>query len=155
MNEGSKASRLHNKNVVVIGGSRGLGRAIVAAAYAAGAGAGRCTAGTAAQVARRCIAGRADTRAGRDRGGRSAKVFETLAPEVVVACAGAIPHMAPPVEQNWEQFSRNWKSDVKLSLLCSQHLDSSWQEGLQIVHESDSTSRISRPSMEYSQRFII
>ena len=52
------------------------------------------------------------------------------------------------MEQNWAQFSRNWKSDVKLSLLCSQHLDSSWQEwleGLQIEHESDGTSRLFGP----------
>ena len=50
--------------------------------------------------------------------------------------------MAPPVEQTWEQFSHTWTSDVKLSLLCSQHPDSSWQEGLQIVHERDGTSRL-------------
>ena len=37
MNEGIKALRLHDKNVIVIGGSRGLGRTIVAAVYAAGA----------------------------------------------------------------------------------------------------------------------
>jgi NAD(P)-dependent dehydrogenase (short-subunit alcohol dehydrogenase family) len=49
-----------------------------------------------------------------------AQVFETLAPDVLVVCAGAIPHMAPPVEQNWEQFSRNWNSDVKMSLHFSQ-----------------------------------
>ena len=37
MNELSQAQRLRGKNVVVIGGSRGLGRAIVAAAHAEGA----------------------------------------------------------------------------------------------------------------------
>ncbi len=87
MNEGIKASRLHDKNVVVIGGSRGLGRTIVAAASAEGA---------------------------------PARVFERLVPDVLVVCAGAIPHMAPLVEQTWEQFSRNWNSEVKLSLLFAQ-----------------------------------
>ena len=37
MNGGIEAPRFHDKNVVVIGASRGLGRAIVAAAYAEGA----------------------------------------------------------------------------------------------------------------------
>jgi len=52
--------------------------------------------------------------------GAPAQVFETLLPDILVVCAGAMPHMAPLVEQNWEQFSRNWNSDVKMSLLFSQ-----------------------------------
>jgi len=47
-------------------------------------------------------------------------VFATLSPDVLILCAGAIPHAAPLVEQNFEQFSRNWNSDVKMSLLFSQ-----------------------------------
>ena len=47
-------------------------------------------------------------------------MFETLLPDILVVCAGALPHMAPLVEQSWEQFSRNWNSDVKMSLLFSQ-----------------------------------
>jgi len=38
----------------------------------------------------------------------------------LVVCAGAIPHTAPLGEQSWEQFSRNWNTDVKMSLLFSQ-----------------------------------
>ena len=52
--------------------------------------------------------------------GAPAKVFETLLPDILVVCAGALPYMAPLVEQRWEQFSRNWNSDVKMSLLFSQ-----------------------------------
>ena len=37
MNESLTTQRLHSKNVVVIGGSKGVGRAIVAAAHAQGA----------------------------------------------------------------------------------------------------------------------
>jgi len=37
MNELSKAQRLRGKNVVIIGGSRGLGKTIVAATHAEGA----------------------------------------------------------------------------------------------------------------------
>ncbi len=49
-----------------------------------------------------------------------AEVFETLSPDVLVICGGTIPHSAPLQEQSWEQFSRNWNSDVKMSLLFSQ-----------------------------------
>jgi NADP-dependent 3-hydroxy acid dehydrogenase YdfG len=52
--------------------------------------------------------------------GAPAKVFATLAPDVEIVCAGAIPHMASLVEQSWEQFSRNWNADVKMSLLFAQ-----------------------------------
>jgi NAD(P)-dependent dehydrogenase (short-subunit alcohol dehydrogenase family) len=121
MNEGIKAPRLHNKNVVVIGASRGLGRTIVAAVYAQGA---RVLA-----VARKAeplkqlaaeFPGVQILALDGTSEGAPAKVFETLAPDVLVVCAGAIAHMAPLVEQTWEQFSRNWNSDVKLSLLFSQ-----------------------------------
>ena len=47
-------------------------------------------------------------------------VFETLSPDVLVLCAGAAPHAAPLGEQSFEQFSRNWNSDVKLSLFFLQ-----------------------------------
>jgi len=121
MSEGIKASRLHDKNVVVIGGSRGLGRTIVAAVSAEGA---RVLA-----VARKAeplkrlaaaIPGVQILALDATEQGAPAKVFETLIPDVLVVCAGAIPHMAPLVEQTWEQFSHNWNSDVKLSLLFSQ-----------------------------------
>ncbi|HET8850944.1 MAG TPA: SDR family oxidoreductase, partial [Ktedonobacteraceae bacterium] len=121
MKESSQTQRLRDKNVVVIGASRGLGRSIVAAVYAEGA---RVLA-----VARKpeplkqlaaAFPGVRILALDATEEGAPAQVFETLAPDVLVVCAGAIPHMAPLVEQTWEQFSRNWNSDVKLSLLFSQ-----------------------------------
>lgn len=121
MNESSQTQRLRDKNVVVIGGSRGLGRSIVAAVYAEGA---RVLA-----VARKAeplkqlamaFPGVQTLALDATEEGAPAKVFETLTPDVLIICAGAIPHMAPLVEQTWEQFSRNWNSDTKLSLLFSQ-----------------------------------
>ena len=121
MNESITTQRLHGKNVVVIGGSKGVGRAIVAAASASGA--------QVLAVARQeePLKQLADDFSGvhilgLDATDESAptKVFETLSPDVLVVCAGAIPHMAPLGEQSWEQFSRNWNSDVKMSLLFSQ-----------------------------------
>ncbi len=121
MNESLTTQRLQGKNVVVIGGSKGVGRAIVAAAHAQGA--------QVLAVARKAepLLKLADDFSGvhilgLDATGESApaKVFETLSPDVLVVCAGAIPHTAPLGEQSWEQFSRNWNSDVKMSLLFSQ-----------------------------------
>jgi NAD(P)-dependent dehydrogenase (short-subunit alcohol dehydrogenase family) len=121
MNQSSQTQRLQGKNVVIIGASRGLGRSIVAAVSAEGA---RVLA-----VARKAeplkqlaaaFPGVQIIALDATEEGAPARVFEALAPDVLVACAGAIPHMAPLVEQTWEQFSRNWNSDVKLSLLFSQ-----------------------------------
>jgi NAD(P)-dependent dehydrogenase (short-subunit alcohol dehydrogenase family) len=121
MNEGFKVPRFHEKNVVVIGASRGLGRTIVAAAYTEGA---RVLAvARSAEPLRQLAAAFPGVRIlalDATLEGAPAQVFETLAPDILVVCAGAIPHMAPLVEQNWEQFSSNWNSDVKLSLLFSQ-----------------------------------
>ena len=121
MNELKKTQSLRGKNVVVIGGSRGLGKSIVAATHAEGA---RVLA-----VARReqslsqlaaDIAGVRVLALDAASEGAPAQVFETLLPDILIVCAGALPHMAPLVEQSWEQFSRNWNSDVKISLLFSQ-----------------------------------
>src|SRR5712692_8989717 len=121
MNEAIKTKRLNGKNVVVIGGSKGVGRAIVAAAHAQGA--------HVLAVARqeKPLLKLVDVFPGVQMLGLDAteesapaKVFETLPPDVVIVCAGAIPHTAPLGEQSWEQFSRNWNTDVKMSLLFSQ-----------------------------------
>ena len=110
-NESNQTQRLRDKNVVVIGASRGLGRAIVAAVYAEGA---RVLAvARSAEPLKQLAAAFPGVRIlalDATSEGAPTKVFETLAPDVLVVCAGAIPHMAPLVEQTWEQFSRNWNS---------------------------------------------
>src|SRR5207248_1156830 len=121
MNELRKAQRLHGKNVVIIGGSRGLGKTIVAATHAEGA---RVLAVARLEQSRRQLAaeipGVRVLALDAASEGAPAQVFETLLPDILVVCAGALPYMAPLVEQSWEQFSRNWNSDVKMSLLFSQ-----------------------------------
>jgi len=121
MNESINTKRLNGKNVVVIGGSKGVGRAIVAAAHAQGA--------QVLAVARQeeplfkladSFSGVHILRLDATDESAPAKVFATLSPDVLVVCAGAIPHAAPLGEQSWEQFSRNWNSDVKMSLFFSQ-----------------------------------
>jgi NAD(P)-dependent dehydrogenase (short-subunit alcohol dehydrogenase family) len=121
MNETSQTQRLRDKNVVVIGGSRGLGRAIVAAAYAEGARV-LAVARQEAELARLTeeLSGVQVLALDATSERAPARVFATLPPDVLIVCAGAIPHMAPLGEQSWEQFSRNWNTDVKLSLFFSQ-----------------------------------
>ncbi len=121
MSEAITTQRLRGKNVVIIGGSRGLGRDIVAATQAEGA---QVLAVARQEQSLRQLAaefpGVQVLALDASSEGAPAKVFEVLLPDILVVCAGAIPHMAPLVEQNWEQFSRNWNSDVKMSLLFSQ-----------------------------------
>ncbi len=121
MNESITTQRLHGKNVVVIGGSKGVGRAIVAAAHAEGAQV--LAVARQEEPLRKLVAAFPAVQMLRlDATDESApaKVFATLSPDVLVVCAGAIPHAAPLGEQSWEQFSRNWNSDVKMSLFFSQ-----------------------------------
>ena len=113
-------NRLNGKNVVVVGGSKGVGRAIVAATHAEGA--------QVLAVARqeKPLSKLASEFPGVHILGLDgtsenapAKVFETLSPDVLVVCGGATPYTAPLPKQSWEQFSRNWNTDVKMSFLFS------------------------------------
>src|SRR6266567_3658256 len=105
MNELMKTQRLRGKNVVVIGGSRGLGRTIVATTHAEGA---QVLAVARREQSLRQLAaefpGVQVLTLDAASEGAPVKVFETLLPDILVVCAGAMPHMAPLVEQNWEQF---------------------------------------------------
>src|SRR5260370_28214852 len=106
MNELSQAQRLRGKNGVVIGGSRGLGRAIVGAAHAEGAHV-LAVARQEAELAKLTEEFSGVQVLALDATSESApaKVFATLSPDVLIVCAGAIPHMAPLGEQSWDQLS--------------------------------------------------
>ena len=121
MNVSRNESGLRSKKVVVVGASRGLGRAIVEGAYAEGAQV-LAVARTAAELARISeeLPGVQVLELDATSDDAPARVFATLVPDVLVICAGATPHMAPLGEQSWEQFSRNWNTDVKISLLFAQ-----------------------------------
>jgi NAD(P)-dependent dehydrogenase (short-subunit alcohol dehydrogenase family) len=109
---------LSKKNVVVIGGSRGLGRVIVNAVHTDGA--------QVLAVARQSkplsqlpeeLPGVITLAADATDESAPARVFETLRPDVLVICAGAVPHMASLQDQDWQEFARNWNTDVKASFL--------------------------------------
>jgi NAD(P)-dependent dehydrogenase (short-subunit alcohol dehydrogenase family) len=106
---------LAGKNVVVIGGSRGVGRRVVEAASRLGA---RVLA-----VARHEkplqqlaeVSGAEYLPLDATDEGAPGKVFEVLEPDVLVLCAGAFPPAGPLHEQSWRQFSINWEADVKMA----------------------------------------
>lgn len=91
------------KPVVVVGGSRGLGRGVADAARQAGA---RVT-----TVAR----DQADIQGDATDEGFAEKVLAELRPGLLVVTAGAVPVMGPLTEQTWEGFSTNWHADVRIA----------------------------------------
>jgi NAD(P)-dependent dehydrogenase (short-subunit alcohol dehydrogenase family) len=108
--------QLTGKNVVVIGGSRGVGRRIVEATIGNGA---RVLAVARQQGPLRQLAQEfPDTEVlpldARDEGAPS-KVFDVLQPDILVLCGGAFPPAAPLHELSWEEFAVNWEADVKIA----------------------------------------
>lgn len=107
---------LTNKNVIVIGGSRGVGRKIAEAAASRGA--------NVLAVARQMEALRRLAEAGADidilsvdatEPNAPAKVFGRMLPNVLIVCGGSSPHAKPIQKQSWEEFSGNWEVDVKIA----------------------------------------
>src|SRR5258708_3651850 len=107
---------LTGKNLVVIGGSRGVGRRIVEAAARNGA---RVLAvarkeGPLRQLAQEVSDTEVLSLDATDEGAPS-KVFGVLQPDILVLCGGAFPPAAPLHEQSWHEFAVNWESDVKIA----------------------------------------
>jgi NAD(P)-dependent dehydrogenase (short-subunit alcohol dehydrogenase family) len=111
--EESLMAAMSGRKAVVIGGSRDVGRAIVAAAYAEGA--------DVLAVARRQEPLEQLSRDLPGVGTLAVDARDETAPEQIFAalqlCGGAWPHAAPLHEQDWETFSRSWENDVKYSFL--------------------------------------
>jgi NAD(P)-dependent dehydrogenase (short-subunit alcohol dehydrogenase family) len=126
---------LQGQNVVVVGGSRGVGRSIVEAALGEGA--------TVLAVARGAAAlkelswekpGVKTLAVDATKEAAPEVVFDTLAPDVLVICAGALAPSAPLQEQSWEVFSANWETDVKAAFLfCKAALNNRLKPGSRVV----------------------
>ncbi|MFZ1104165.1 MAG: SDR family oxidoreductase [Hyphomicrobiaceae bacterium] len=126
---------LAGKSVVVIGGSRGVGRRIVEVAARSG---GRVLAVARQESALRQLA--------RDVAGTEvlsldatdeaapSKVFAILDPDMLVLCGGAFPPVAPLHEQIWQEFAVNWESDVKIAFhFCKAALSRPLSPGASVV----------------------
>jgi NAD(P)-dependent dehydrogenase (short-subunit alcohol dehydrogenase family) len=138
---------LTGKSMVVIGGSRGVGRRIVLEAHGNGA---RVLA-----VARRedPLRKLAEETPGVEvlsldatDADAPSKVFDVLKPDILVVCAGAHPVTAPLHEQSWQQFAVNWESDVKIAFhFCTAVLTLPLPAGTAIVLVSSSAALAGSP----------
>jgi NAD(P)-dependent dehydrogenase (short-subunit alcohol dehydrogenase family) len=127
--------RLTGKNVVVIGGSRGVGRRIVETASGNGA---RVLAVARQGGPLRKLA--AETRAVETLSldacdeAASSQVFDALEPDVLVVCAGAFPPTAPLHQLSWGEFAINWEADVRIAFnFCRAALSRPLPAGASII----------------------
>ena len=109
-------SELRGKNVVVVGGSQGVGRETVGMARAAGA--------QVLAVARRenLLAELAEQMPGvrtlsadATEDNAADRVFGALTPDVLVLCGGTFPAQGRITDLTWEEFSGVWNTDLKAS----------------------------------------
>jgi NAD(P)-dependent dehydrogenase (short-subunit alcohol dehydrogenase family) len=126
---------LTDRNMVVIGGSRGVGRRIAEAGVRNGA---RVLAvarqeGPLRQLAQE-VSGTEVLSLDATDEGAPAKVFDVLRPDLLVLCAGAFPPAAPLHEQSWQQFAVNWETDVKIAFhFCKAALSRPLPAGTSVV----------------------
>jgi len=139
---------LTGRNVVVIGGSRGVGRQVVAAAHGNGA---RVLA-----VARREeplrqltreVPGVQVLRLDASDEGAPARVFDLLKPDILVLSAGAFPPAAPLHQLSWQEFARNWESDVRIAFhFCKATLAAPLAAGSSVILISSGAALAGSPN---------
>ncbi len=109
-------SDLSGKTAIIVGASRGLGRAIAQAFAKSGASVVAVSRSGAVFPKQAGIAGTI-SQALADAGAATvpAWLLDLHDPDIVVLVAGAVPHMRPLQEQTWETFSVNWDADVRIA----------------------------------------
>jgi NAD(P)-dependent dehydrogenase (short-subunit alcohol dehydrogenase family) len=109
-------SILTGKNVVVIGGSRGVGRRVVETAAQNGARVLAVARGASSlqQLAHE-VSGIEVLALDAAAEGAPRKVFATLRPDILVLGGGVFPPAAPINELSWRDFAVNWEADVKIT----------------------------------------
>jgi NAD(P)-dependent dehydrogenase (short-subunit alcohol dehydrogenase family) len=128
-------ARLTGRTMAVIGGSRGVGRQIVEAGLDNGARvlAAARQADALEQLARDKPGVEVLALDATDEGA-PAKVFDVLAPDILVVSAGAFPPAAPLHEQSWREFAVNWEADVKIAFLfCRAALTRPLRAGASVI----------------------
>ena len=107
--------------VTVIGASRGLGRTIAETFYRKGAQVLVTARGQAGLDAlARDLPGVKTLACDAADPGAPAKIFAVQTPRLLILCGGAIPPCRPLPDMDWDAFSVNWTSDVRLSFECLQ-----------------------------------
>ena len=126
---------LTGKAMVVIGGSRGVGRRIAEAGVRNGA---RVLAvarqeASLRQLAREVPGVEVLSLDAADEGAAS-NAFDVLLPDILVLCAGAFPPAAPIHQQTWREFAVNWETDVKIAFhFCKGALSRPLPAGASVV----------------------
>jgi NAD(P)-dependent dehydrogenase (short-subunit alcohol dehydrogenase family) len=134
--------------VVVIGGSRGVGRRTVEAAARNGA---RVLAvarqeGPLRKLAEE-VAGIEVLSLDATDEGVPSKVFDVLRPDILVLCAGAFPPAAPLQEQSWREFAVNWETDVKIAFhFCKAALSRPLPPGASVILISSGAALAGSPN---------
>ena len=139
---------LAGKNMVVIGGSRGVGRQIVESAHNNGA---RVLAVARQEAALRALA--QDVSGVRVLAldaideGAPAKVFSAIEPDILVLCAGAFPPAAPFHRQSWQEFAVNWETDVRMTFqFCKVALSRPLAAGSSVIVMSSGAALAGSPN---------
>ena len=138
---------LTGKNMVVIGGSRGVGRRIVE--YAIGNGA-RVLAvarqqGPLRQLTQE-VPGTEVLSLDATEEGAPSKVFDVFQPDILVVCAGAFPPAAPLNKLSWLEFAVNWETDVKIAFhFCKAALSRPLPAGASVILMAGSAALAGSP----------
>jgi len=135
------------KNIVVIGGSRGVGRRIVETAIRSGARvlAVARQAGP-LQALEREVPGVQTLSLDATDEEAPQKVFDALQPDVLIVCGGAFPPAAPLHMLSWQEFARNWEVDTKIAFqFCKAALTRPLPTGSSVVVVSSGAALAGSP----------
>jgi NAD(P)-dependent dehydrogenase (short-subunit alcohol dehydrogenase family) len=126
---------LTGRSMVVIGGSRGVGRRIVEAAI--GNGARVLTVARRERPLRQLaqeVSGTEVLSLDATDEGAPSKVFDVLQPDILVLCGGAFPRVAPLHELSWQEFAVAWETDVKIAFhFCKAALSRPLPAGTSVI----------------------
>jgi NAD(P)-dependent dehydrogenase (short-subunit alcohol dehydrogenase family) len=139
---------MRGKKMVVIGGSRGVGRRIVEAGIRNGA---RVLAVArredALQLLAQEVPGTEILSLDATDEHAPPKVFDVLEPDILVLCAGAFPPAAHLHELSWREFAANWETDVKIAFIfCKAVLSRPLAAGASIVLISSGAALAGSPN---------
>ena len=138
---------LTGKNMVVIGGSRGIGRCIAESGAQHGA---RVLAVARHEAALRDLARNVPSievlAIDASRSGSPPKVFGAVLPDILVLSGGAIPADARLHLQSWREFAVNWESHVRIAFyFCKAALSRPLPAGSLIVLIASSAALAGSP----------